>query len=105
MNCVAECAWIQAALYDTGNGYPAVILSEKGTVYGELYDVNPSELQKLDRLEGYEGAGGVNLYERKILLVQTEEAVYNAYVYTADHNLELCENRIPTGDWIHQSPG
>lgn len=52
---VAEQAWINGVMFDTGDGYPRVELSDKlaEKVYGELYVLSAEHLEAIDVLEGY----------------------------------------------------
>ncbi|WP_394175827.1 gamma-glutamylcyclotransferase family protein [Guptibacillus hwajinpoensis] len=46
-------SWTKGMLYDTRNGYPALIESNNGQVYGEVYEVNEQLLERIDLLEGF----------------------------------------------------
>ncbi|WP_066308738.1 gamma-glutamylcyclotransferase [Bacillus sp. FJAT-29814] len=97
---VAEQAWTKGELFDTGLGYPALKLSETGTVYGELYQVSEQELSLLDQLEGYKDNAQDNLYERPKRTIYHDRGETEAYVYTiASHNEGMLRTLIPYGDW------
>lgn len=96
--CIAEQAWTNGILYDTGFGYPAVKKSANGRVFGELYKVTEQELERLDQLEGYVPGGENNLYERIKMPVFTDRGETEAYVYVAGRK-DLLEAEIPGGDW------
>ncbi|GAW92612.1 gamma-glutamylcyclotransferase family protein [Calderihabitans maritimus] len=93
-------------LYHLAEGYPAMVPGE-GTVIGEyivpgdLYQVLPV----LDRLEGYRGPGGNNLYDRviqEVELLDTGERVRAyLYVYSSDRRAQLKKESllIEHGDW------
>jgi gamma-glutamylcyclotransferase (GGCT)/AIG2-like uncharacterized protein YtfP len=89
-------------LYDCGT-YPALVISENGGVWGELYEVDDSVMSRLDQIEGVDAG----LYERSIVnlsdfflvnLPFTEETVdflekktTISYVYLQDvSSLEEC---------------
>lgn len=71
---LAKSAWISGRIYDTGQGYPACVLEEKSTVYGELYEVTVSTLNKIDFLE--EG------YDKQVVDVMTDQGLVAAVTYT-----------------------
>lgn len=96
--CLAEQAWTEGVLYDTGFGYPAMKQAATERVYGELYKVTEDELKRLDQLEGYSPGGAGNLFERKELTVRTDQGKTKALVYTAG-NQDLLATKIPGGDW------
>ncbi|MBM7702262.1 gamma-glutamylcyclotransferase [Metabacillus iocasae] len=95
---VAEQAYTQGALYDSGRGYPAMTTGD-GVVYGELYEVNDLELKALDQLEGYKAGSPTNEYERIIQSIKTDVSTIEAIVYVVNEASSLCETRIPGGDW------
>jgi gamma-glutamylcyclotransferase (GGCT)/AIG2-like uncharacterized protein YtfP len=100
---VAEQAWTNGILYDTGNGYPALVSEGEQLVYGEVYSVNQNILQKLNELEGYVEGGKDNLYERKLETVFTDTGTYDAIIYYADPTSILIKTPIQIGDWkIHR---
>lgn len=43
---------VRGNMYSLG-GFPVVVLTGKGTVHGEIYEVSKETLANLDRLEGY----------------------------------------------------
>ena len=81
-------------MYSMG-GFPAVDTSvDSNQIQGELYEVNPEGMARLDRLEGYP-----SFYDRKEVKLATGET---AWVYFIDEfhkrygsNYETVEN----GDW------
>ncbi|MCM3569313.1 gamma-glutamylcyclotransferase [Neobacillus mesonae] len=97
-SCIAEQCWTNGKLYDAGYGYPAMKQSQSSYVYGELYSVTETELNRLDVLEGYRRGGSSNLYERVEQTVYTDKGQSNAYVYVAGPEM-LLNKRIPWGDW------
>ena len=98
--CVAQQAWTNGLLFDTGHGYPAVKQSITGKVYGELYLINEHQLKKLDRLEGYKGTGENNLYNRITQKVYTDAETQDALVYVIHpDNEHMLRKWIESGDW------
>lgn len=97
-SCTAEQCWTEGTLYDTGFGYPAMKPSASNRTFGELYEVNESELIHLDQLEGYSEGGKNNLYERIEQKVYTDKGETMAYLYVAGRE-DLLENKIKNGDW------
>jgi gamma-glutamylcyclotransferase (GGCT)/AIG2-like uncharacterized protein YtfP len=98
---VAEKAWTQGELYDTEQGYPAMIRGS-GTVIGEVYRIDENLLVSIDELEDYYGPGDPdNLYERVVQTVCTESGFLAAYVYLYSRPEELRSRcpRIFSGDW------
>ncbi|NSL51859.1 gamma-glutamylcyclotransferase [Calidifontibacillus erzurumensis] len=96
--CLAEQAWTEGVLFDTGFGYPAMTQSSTGYVFGELYKVTESELQSLDHLEGYSPGSTNNLYDRVKQTVYTDQGETMAYVYVAGRK-DLLVKKISSGDW------
>lgn len=95
---VSEQAYVCGQLWNTGNGYPTVILDPHDRVYGELYRINTSILRKLDALEGYHGPDGPNLYERVEETVHTDQKTYDAYIYVYPSSPEH-GTHLKSGDW------
>ena len=62
---IGKC-WTTGKLYDTGDGYPALIQSEENKVYGEVYEVDDKLLEKIDLLEGFQEGRDHNLYDRVV---------------------------------------
>lgn len=50
--CVFYDAFIKGEMFDLGQ-YPAVVLSGKGVVFGELWYVDSATLHRMDKLEGH----------------------------------------------------
>uniref|UniRef100_A0A942SU93 Gamma-glutamylcyclotransferase n=2 Tax=Neobacillus citreus TaxID=2833578 RepID=A0A942SU93_9BACI len=97
---VAEQAWANGSLFDTGLGYPAVKESESDPVYGELYLVSDKHLCSLDELEEYEEHSHDNLYDRKKQIIFHDNGKTEAYIYTvAKHNESMLITPILLGDW------
>jgi gamma-glutamylcyclotransferase (GGCT)/AIG2-like uncharacterized protein YtfP/cation transport regulator ChaC len=97
---VAEQAWTEGKLFDTGFGYPALQESATDVVYGELYLVTEEQLHRLDELEGYSVKALDNLYNRKIQLISHDTGKTKANIYTiAKHNSHMLKTPIKSGDW------
>lgn len=97
---ISDQARMKAKLYDTGNGYPALVLKGKDYVYGEIYDVNDSLLPDLDLLEGYDESRTDNLYFRVKKMIETNQELVEAWVYVIDKRHEnSLKELIPFQDW------
>lgn len=88
---LAKSAWIKGRLYDTGAGYPACVLMENGTIYGELYEVSSDTLNKIDELE--EG------HEKHEIDVMTDQGKRTALVYTLPKQKIVGLKGIESGCW------
>lgn len=97
--CVSRQCWTNGILYDTGFGYPALLTSANNRVYGEVYEVSDQQLKSLDVLEGYEGKGKENLYERTTQVVHTDFDTIKAYVYVYSSSNATDLNEMKLGDW------
>lgn len=97
-NCIAEQARTNGKLYDTGFGFPVLKPSTTPKVYGELYEVTETELEKLDRLESYREGCENNYYERVVQKIYTDQGVYKAYVYVGG-KMNNFHKQISSGDW------
>jgi len=97
---VSEQANINGTLYDTGEGYPALLINQESSVFGEIYSVTQDTLQTLDILEGYKEGRESNLYYRCKEEVKTDHATLTCSVYVLDeaHKQRLGEE-IPFQDW------
>jgi gamma-glutamylcyclotransferase (GGCT)/AIG2-like uncharacterized protein YtfP len=96
---IAEQAWTYGKLYDTGRGYPAMVIDDSNRVYGEIYEITADQLRELDQLEGYRGEDKRNEYERVIRTVYTDSDRHQAFVYVYDSLTESQMKLIPLGDW------
>ncbi|TYR79762.1 gamma-glutamylcyclotransferase [Priestia megaterium] len=98
---IAAQAKTKGELYDTHKGYPMLDISNKGFVYGEVYEVcDPKQWERLDELEGYiEHEHPQNEYHRTIQTVYTDCGPVEAVVYTTGSNRGLLKEKIPLGDW------
>lgn len=88
----------RGVLVDTGWGYPALAAGSEW-VFGEVYAVNDDQLARLDRLEGYRGAGANNHYERIRQVVMTDAGEVDAYVYIYTNEIAVGLPRVAHGDW------
>jgi gamma-glutamylcyclotransferase (GGCT)/AIG2-like uncharacterized protein YtfP len=95
---IAEQAWTHGKIFDTGKGYPAMILDDSRRVYGELYEITADQLRKLDKLEGYRGEGKSNEYERVTRIVYTDSDRHEAFVYVCESSSVAQMRAIPLGD-------
>ncbi len=90
---------LQAKMFDTGNGYPAIELTNDSTIFGEIYEVPDHLWPALDLLEGYTGDDSTDLYSKEFVNVQTMDELLEVAVYTiCDESMKMLE--IPSGDWI-----
>lgn len=97
--CIAHQAWTNGILYDTGQGYPAMVSGNGRKVYGEVYEVNLLQLKKLDELEDYEEEGHDNLYDRIVQKIHTDFGLVDAHVYVFKGDQVRDLEEIPSGDW------
>ena len=97
--CIADGAWTYGKLFDTNEGYPAMICSNEDKVYGEVYEVNEVILQKLDELEEYTGNAETDLYDRITQTVYATDREIEAYVYIAQDK-KMILKVIDSGDWV-----
>ena len=89
---------LQAEMYDTGNGYPAIELAEGSTIVGDIYEIPDHMWLNLDDLEGHTGNPTTDLYSKEIVKVRTLDGLIEAVVYTiCDESMKMVE--IPSGDW------
>lgn len=95
--CIALQSWTYGSLYDTGLNYPAMVQQHSKRVYGELYEVNKEQLYRLDELEGYNGPGQINLYERITQTIFTDTGSEEAFLYVQTNVKKQVE--ILFGDW------
>ena len=97
--CIADRAWTYGKLFDTNEGYPAMICSNKDKVYGEVYEVNDDVLQKLDELEEYTGNAESDLYDRITETIYLDDREIRAFAYIAQDK-EMLRKVIISGDWV-----
>lgn len=89
---------LQAKMYDTGSGYPAIELAEGSTIVGDIYEIPGHMWVDLDELEGHTGNTTTDLYSKEIVKVQTVDGSIEAVVYTiCDESMKV--NEILSGDW------
>ncbi|WP_067929355.1 gamma-glutamylcyclotransferase family protein [Alicyclobacillus shizuokensis] len=97
---VARQARVRGRLYDTGEGYPALLEDPEAWTHGEVYDVSAAVLLRLDELEEYHGPGEDNLYNRVLMPVQTDAGEMAAQVYVyADASAAAGFPEVAGGDW------
>lgn len=97
---VASQCWTSGELYDSPYGYPFMVQSNNGKVYGELYQIDSEQLKMVDALEEYRGPGNDNLYERVEQTIFSDLGTWQAFVYV----LPKCRKKdslsmIKEGDW------
>ncbi|MED0948833.1 gamma-glutamylcyclotransferase [Bacillus mobilis] len=97
--CIADGAWMYGKLFDTNEGYPAMICSNEDKVYGEVYEVNDDVLQKIDELEEYTGHAESDLYDRITKTIYLADREIRAFVYVAQDK-EMLKEFIVSGDWV-----
>ena len=91
--------WTKGKLYDTGDGYPALIQNDSGKVYGEVYEVNDHLLERINLLEGYEEGRDHDLYDRVVMNIGTDQGRYEAITYVMRKPEERF-SEIRSGDWV-----
>ncbi|MCI0764963.1 gamma-glutamylcyclotransferase family protein [Bacillus sp. TL12] len=96
---ISEEAWTYGKLFDTNEGYPAMICTKEDKVYGEMYEVDDEILKKLDELEEYTGNTETDLYDRITQTIYFADKEMHAYVYTAQ-NKKMLQKPITSGDWV-----
>ena len=96
--CIADQAWTHGKLFDTNEGYPAMICTKEDKVYGEVYEVDDDMLKQLDQLEEYTGNPEKDLYDRITQTIYLGDRNISAYVYVAQND-GMLQRLIITGDW------
>lgn len=91
---------VKGTLYNVFDRYPALVLdNEAFEVEGEWLVVDTAALKEMDRLEGYNGPGKENFYER--VWVNDLHNGYEGWVYVWEKP-ERGRTKypvIPSGDW------
>ena len=95
---VEERATAKGILYDTGMGYPAMILSDSGQIEGEVYDIPDVLWPALDYLEDYSGNSETDMYDKVTIKVEVGSKSMETIVYIAK-NEKLLTRQILTGTW------
>ncbi|MDN3427146.1 gamma-glutamylcyclotransferase [Microbacterium sp. APC 3898] len=95
---VEEQATAKGTLYDTGMGYPAMVLSDNGQVEGEIYEIPDVLWPALDYLEDYSGNPETDLYEKVTITVQAGSETLETLVYLAKDE-KILKQQISTGTW------
>jgi len=78
-------------LYSLG-AFPGLVAGGTTAVVGEVYDVTPEVLARLDRVEGHP-----NFYCRTTIILQDDTEVQ---AYLLPNNIHWSNNLIDSGDWI-----
>ncbi|WP_249226665.1 gamma-glutamylcyclotransferase family protein [Alicyclobacillus mengziensis] len=96
---VSAKARTRGKLYDTGNGYPAMVVDSNTWTVGQVYEVDMATLKQLDDLEDYHGPYENNDYDRISQDVETEHGTIEAvmYVYREEQTEGL--KAVLSGDW------
>jgi gamma-glutamylcyclotransferase (GGCT)/AIG2-like uncharacterized protein YtfP len=77
--------------------FPGALKTEKGTVIGEVYEVDDTVLRRLDRLEGFNVMHPTHgMYDR--IEIDTEFGKTYIYIYN-DHYSRGNNGIIENGDW------
>ncbi|ANU21839.1 gamma-glutamylcyclotransferase family protein [Planococcus donghaensis] len=95
---VEERATAKGSLYDTGLGYPAMVLSSDCQVEGEIYDIPDVLWPALDYLEDYSGNPETDLYDKKKISVEVNGKIVETFAYLAKDE-QLLKKPIPAGKW------
>lgn len=95
---VEEQAVTKGTLYDTGMGYPAMVLSGTGQIEGEIYDIPDVLWPALDYLEDYFGDAETDLYDKVMIEVEAGNKSVETIVYIAKDE-KLLKEQISTGKW------
>ncbi|MGH2316130.1 gamma-glutamylcyclotransferase family protein [Planococcus sp. SE5232] len=95
---VEEQATAKGILYDTGMGYPAMVLSDSGQIEGEVYDIPDVLWPALDFLEEYSGNPETDMYDKVTVEVEAGNHSMETIVYIAKSE-KLLKERIETGKW------
>ena len=101
--CILENCWANCQLYDTGEGYPAMVPSKNHRTFGEIYEVSKEQLKLLDELEEFEEGSSTNLYNRVKMVVYSNDETILANAYIANQPF-LLKKSIENGDWKSYQP-
>ena len=97
---LAEQAWVSGRLTEGEFYYPFLIDDLQAITYGELYEIPPHFLKKLDHLEGYRAEDPSSLFYREEVKVTTDQDNHQAIVYkwgNQETGRQLPE--VPHGNW------
>lgn len=95
---VAEQATVKGTLYDTGLGYPAMVLSGIDEIQGEVYEIPDVLWPALDYLEDCGREAEADLFAKQKIQVQTQEEKLKTVVYLAKDD-SLLKEKIKEGCW------
>ncbi len=93
-------ATVSGALFDSGSGYPALMLAGGGKVHGEVWRCPSALLRRLDEYEGVEDG----LFRR----VAIEVRDWACWTYVAGPKLARLltpDRRIASGVWTPEAKG
>lgn len=90
--CLAE-GTIEAELFSADDRWFPLVRPGDGTVIGEVYEVTPTTLERLDFIEGHPA-----FFERKLAEVDFGHGeMFRAWVYWGPN---IPRTRIASGDWM-----
>ncbi|ANU09374.1 butirosin biosynthesis protein BtrG [Planococcus antarcticus DSM 14505] len=95
---VEEQAMGKGTLYDTGMGYPAMVLSGTDQIEGEIYDIPDVLWPALDYLEDYSGDPKTDLYDKVTIEAKASNHSFETIAYIAKDE-KLLKQQISTGKW------
>lgn len=84
-------ATFKGKMYDYGY-FPYVDITEEGIIHGEVFEVTPEELKRLDHLEGYPG-----FYDRT--KIKPLDYKYECWVYHISGKQNDPKKEIISGKW------
>jgi gamma-glutamylcyclotransferase (GGCT)/AIG2-like uncharacterized protein YtfP len=82
-------------MVDLGS-YPALItFNTNNIIFGEVYEINTSDLDKLDKLEGYP-----RFYNRKVVKTLSGKECIVYFLDNHNKNISGRGKIVPSGDWV-----
>lgn len=97
---VASQCWTRGQLYASPYGYPIMMKSDEGRVYGELYQIDSEQLKKVEDLVEYKGPNQDNLNERIQQPIYSDTGTKKAFIYVFSKNMKIGSlPLIGGGDW------
>ena len=93
---------IKGTMFNIFNSYPGIKLTGNTDIKGEVHEyTNAAEVEKaLDRIEGFIAPGHVNnLYDKKKVLVETENGTEECIVYEFARGTEQL-TEVHEGEWV-----
>jgi len=86
-----------------GGAFPGLALSDKGTVVGEVYQVIPEVLKRLDDIEGYREADPSSSFylRKKVNVTMADGTAKETWAYEAGRMAKgVFGPLIEGGDWV-----